>query len=439
MRYTYEQPEYLDRVGVVHLVQELKVYIQGILDGDIDVSSYVTKEELQAKLDALDINVDLSSYATKEELTTAISNIDLSAYATKADIPSLDGYATKTYVDQNKFSGSYNDLTNKPTIPSTEGLATKEYVSTAINSIPATDLTNYYTKEQVYNKTEVDTMVAGAGSSNVLSMKEWKELNTKYNENFNFLNKKVYIDTTKALKDYLDDTTYAVFFYNADGSMHATTRMEYIDGVLEFHQSEIRYNEDGSISGNALLQGTLYDKSKANGETWTFAGDSSGKWVNGWRTATAENFIKIDGQCIYNGAIQMKNDITTPNFGFVSTAFEDTYDINGKELYLAFMKCVSKIEDENGNEVSFKTIPTTNEYLEYVNAQTGVDLTNYYTKDEVYTKKETEALIPTVTNGKDGADGYTPVRGTDYWTQEDINTIKAYINTELGVIENGSY
>ena len=38
-----------------------------------------------------------------------------------------------------------------------------------------------------------------------------------------------------------------------------------------------------------------------------------------------------------------------------------------------------------------------------------------------------------------GADGYTPVRGTDYWTAADIATIQAYIDTELGVISNGSY
>ena len=38
-----------------------------------------------------------------------------------------------------------------------------------------------------------------------------------------------------------------------------------------------------------------------------------------------------------------------------------------------------------------------------------------------------------------GADGYTPVRGTDYWTAADIATIQAYIDTELGVISIGSY
>lgn len=32
------------------------------------------------------------------------------------------------------------------------------------------------------------------------------------------------------------------------------------------------------------------------------------------------------------------------------------------------------------------------------------------------------------TPGPDGKDGYTPVRGTDYWTIEDIAEIKAYVD-----------
>ena len=39
----------------------------------------------------------------------------------------------------------------------------------------------------------------------------------------------------------------------------------------------------------------------------------------------------------------------------------------------------------------------------------------------------------------DGKDGYTPVRGTDYWTDTDVAEIKSYVDEQLGVIENGSY
>ena len=211
--------QFLDKRGTDHLIDELKAYIDNLPIGGVDLSDYVTKSELQAKLDALDINIDLSSYATKEELTQAINSIDLSAYAKKTDIPSLNGYALKTeiptkvselendsgyltqhqdlsayalkteiptvpsldgyatteYVDNaiaNVPSGGNVDLSNYYTkaetnalIPSTEGLATEEYVNNAVSNIPTTDLSNYYTKNETYSKTEVDTLVANSGGS----------------------------------------------------------------------------------------------------------------------------------------------------------------------------------------------------------------------------------------------------------------------------------
>ena len=211
--------QFLDKRGTDHLIDELKAYIDSIPNGNVDLSDYVTKSELQAKLDALDINIDLSAYATKEELTQAINSIDLSAYAKKTDIPSLDAYAKKTdlpkkvselendsgyltqhqdlsayalkteiptvpsldgyatteYVDNaiaNVPSGGNVDLSNYYTksetdalIPSTEGFVTKEYVDNAVSNIPTTDLTNYYTKSETYSKTEVDTLVANSGGS----------------------------------------------------------------------------------------------------------------------------------------------------------------------------------------------------------------------------------------------------------------------------------
>ena len=215
--------QFLDKRGTDHLIDELKAYIDNLPTGGVDLSDYVTKSELQAKLDALHINIDLSAYATKEELTQAINSIDLSSYAKKTDIPSLDAYAKKTdipslegyvtdtelnakgyltehqdlsayalkteiptvpsldgyattqYVDNaiaNVPSGGNVDLSNYYTkaetdalIPSTEGLATKTYVDNAVSNIPTTDLSNYYTKSETYSKTEVDTLVANSGGS----------------------------------------------------------------------------------------------------------------------------------------------------------------------------------------------------------------------------------------------------------------------------------
>lgn len=197
--------QFLDKRGTDHLIEELKAYIDGIATGDIDLSNYVTKSELQAKLDALDINIDLSSYATKEELTDAIKSIDLSAYALKTEIPSLDAYAKTTdipslegYVTEEQLEAKgylteHQDLSDyalKTEIPSLDGYATTEYVDNAIANVPSggnVDLSNYYTKEETYSKTEVDIKVIEANGSSVpiLTMKDWIELNTQYDENIN--------------------------------------------------------------------------------------------------------------------------------------------------------------------------------------------------------------------------------------------------------------
>ena len=392
--------QFLDKRGTDHLIDELKAYIDSIATGDIDLSNYVTKSELQAKLDALDINIDLSSYATKEELTNAINSIDLSAYALKTEIPSLDGYATTEYVDNaiaNVPSGGNVDLSNYYTkaetnalIPSLEGYATEQYVSTAINSIPATDLSNYYTKEETYSKTEVDIKVAEAGGSSVpiLSMEDWIELNTQYDENINFCNKMVYFDTSIAFKDLLKDKTYRFFLYDENGtSMKHHNYVMYENGVLKITHSNKTNNR---VSSKTSL---LYDKTQSNGE-WSSA-DSTyyGNWVNGWQTLS-EDIVRdnnVNNVCLWGNVLQLGNGISSPNFSYKDMEI-DAYDIDGKELYYALLKSIIKIVDENGNEITFKTVPTKEDYLEYVNNLSGggtTDLSNYYTKDETYSKDET--------------------------------------------------
>ena len=225
MKYTYERPEYLDINGARHLVQELKKYIQDIMNGKIDISQYATKAELSSAVSS----IDLSGYALKGEIPS------LDGYAKTTDIPSVEGLATKSYVDENiakvatsgdidlsnyvtkdtvytkaqtdalipsvpsKVSQLENDSnylssipeeyvtdtelnakgyltehqdlsayalkTEIPTVPSLDGYATTQYVDNAIANVPTTDLSNYYTKAETYSKTEVDTLVANSGGS----------------------------------------------------------------------------------------------------------------------------------------------------------------------------------------------------------------------------------------------------------------------------------
>ena len=63
---------------------------------------------------------------------------------------------------------------------------------------------------------------------------------------------------------------------------------------------------------------------------------------------------------------------------------------------------------------------------------------------DIFSDKVDKNEIPSVINtalaqakasgefdGKDGADGKTPVRGTDYWTETDKNEIKSYVDNAI--------
>ena len=57
------------------------------------------------------------------------------------------------------FSGNYNDLTNKPTIPSVEGLATETYVNNALNDTTADDFGIYVQANEPTDAVEGDIWI----------------------------------------------------------------------------------------------------------------------------------------------------------------------------------------------------------------------------------------------------------------------------------------
>lgn len=139
-------------------------------------SEYITETELSAK-NYLTEHQSLAAYATKTyvENVVAENQPNLTKYALKTDIPDVSKFMTAVpdeYVTENEltakgyltehqslaeyakksdlFSKSYNDLIDTPVIPSVDGLATETYVDEAIANIdiPNTDLSNYYTKAE---------------------------------------------------------------------------------------------------------------------------------------------------------------------------------------------------------------------------------------------------------------------------------------------------
>ena len=208
-------------------VTDTELESKGYLTEHQDISNLATKAEVQTKADVNHIHSQYlttipTEYITETELADA-----LSTKANTSDIPSLEGYATETYVTNKiaeaSLSGgevdlsgyatkdeltvglakksnvehihSYNDLTNKPTIPSVEGLASTEYVDNAVSNI-AIDTSNLATKDELNTKANsVHTHISSdiTGLSIVATSGD-----------YNDLLKKPVIPTVDVNKEYVD-------------------------------------------------------------------------------------------------------------------------------------------------------------------------------------------------------------------------------------------
>ena len=127
--------------------------------GDVDLDNYYTKDEIDNLLDDIESgDVDLSEYAKKEDIPDVSKFITEvpSEYITETEL-SAKGYATGGYVDSKvagiviptKVSAFENDkgyltehqslegyakLSDIPTVPSLDGYATETYVTNAITT-----------------------------------------------------------------------------------------------------------------------------------------------------------------------------------------------------------------------------------------------------------------------------------------------------------------
>lgn len=180
----FEEPGYIYPAGtwvqcINHEEDERWLYTifnEETIGNTADLSDYYTKSEVNEKIEeaiaSIEIpEIDPNNYYTKEEVNTLIP--DVSGLATKEEleavqnvagsnsvklmqidsdlvdinqkletIPSIEGLATETYVDE-KFA--------EIVVPDVSGLVTKEELEDAINNIehPTVDLSDYYTKAEV--------------------------------------------------------------------------------------------------------------------------------------------------------------------------------------------------------------------------------------------------------------------------------------------------
>ena len=96
--------------------------------------------------------------------------------------------------------------------------------------------------------------------------------------------------------------------------------------------------------------------------------------------------------------------------------------------------------DDTAKTITFTTNDEQPHTIHFTQPSDGVSITGV-TLDEstnemtVSFSNDTSQSIGVIST----VQGYTPVKGTDYWTSEDIATIHDYIDTRIGGVLDGSY
>ena len=144
-----------------------------------------SKSEIDKKLDnvVVDGEINLSGYYTKDEVDDIISNIDtsdidLSDYAKKTDVYTKTQTYSKSEIDYKlaniEVSGDDIDLSDYPTKAELEAsYYTKSEVDDKLDEIGTggtVDLSNYYKKSETYSKSEIDATIGNINTilNNVL-------------------------------------------------------------------------------------------------------------------------------------------------------------------------------------------------------------------------------------------------------------------------------
>lgn len=173
-------------------MQTIKKYVddsiaQASIGGDVDTSGFALKSELFSKdyndLTNKPVIPSIDGLATETYVDNAVAEIIDSAPETLNTLNELaqalgdDPNFATTIVNQigqkadksEIFSGNYNDLSNKPAIPSIEGMASESYVNQQISNI----------QHPTYDDTDIKNQLANKADKTELFSKNYDDLSNK--------------------------------------------------------------------------------------------------------------------------------------------------------------------------------------------------------------------------------------------------------------------
>ena len=487
--------KYLDIDGTRYLLDRLHSIMDDIAVGDINLNDYVTKVELQEILDGLGLDVDTSKYVTVEDLERALDDLDLSDYATKdyvidainqaelgggdgedidlsiyAKKSDLNGYATETYVDDAIANAEVEiDLSEYATVDYVLGSmdTMKEYVDNSVDGVAGESAYEVYLNSRGYRCPQYGEIIEAEDNLYIIDedtethVKAEDYIRCKYNNITSMLDELVtlgYTDTevdlvhcgttqgTVNIGDYFYRFKYETI-YDEELGGNVEKWVPYLATVTDIttvnNVKKYIYSEEQSYYEYVYVE----DKNPNNIIAYT-------KHL-GIKVTPKENARKVVAS--YSPLIYATNEVKAKIHQiYLNMMF------NLKQLYITEEEWLESLKGET--VLSFEDLTEEQKASlkgdkgdkgdqgeQGVAGNDGQDgITPHIdsnTKHWFIGTTDTGILAEGVngtngTNGVDGQngqDGYTPVRGTDYWTENDIATIKAYIDTELGVIENGSY
>ena len=148
----------------------------------VDLTGYATETYVQNKIAEASLSggeVDLSGYATKDDLNTKADKTELHSHSNKTVLDGITSSKVTEWNNKSTFDGNYNNLTNKPTIPTVD--VNKNYVDTQLakkaNTSDIPSLNGYATETYVQNKIAEASLSGGEVDLSGYATKD--DLNTK--------------------------------------------------------------------------------------------------------------------------------------------------------------------------------------------------------------------------------------------------------------------
>lgn len=158
--------------------------------------------------------------------------------------------------------------------------------------------------------------------------------------------------------------------------------------------------------------------SEANGDNSHAEGNGSiangvGAHAEGYKTIASEDYSHVQGKYNVEDTENQYAHIVGNGTSVSNRSNAHTLDWNGNGWFAGDVYVGGESQDEGSKLLTY------------------ADLSGYIAREEL-PDIVSNILTQAKTSGEfDGEDGYSPVRGTDYWTDADIAEIKSYVDTAI--------